>query len=211
MTARKKRRQEPTLQIRTAFMQDLNWNDIRVFLAVARTGQVGRAARMLKLDPTTLSRRIKRLEGSLEQTLFERTRDGQTLTEAGEALLAKAEPMEASARQIEDERNPDLGLSGTLRLSVSEGFRQPVPGALSRRFRAIASKFDDRTSGQQWIPEPLETRGGHCGNALASQSWPGHQPQIVRLQPPALCERRIPSSETVRRLSQRTWHTATRW
>jgi DNA-binding transcriptional LysR family regulator len=103
-------------------MQDLNWNDIRVFLAVARVGQVGRAARMLKLDPTTLSRRIKRLEGSLEQTLFERTRDGQTLTEAGEALLAKAEPMEASARQIEDERNPDLGLSGTLRLSVSEGF-----------------------------------------------------------------------------------------
>ena len=103
-------------------MQDLNWNDLRVFLAVARHGQIGRAARALKMDPTTLGRRLKRLEENLERRLFERTREGQVLTEAGEDLLARAEPMEHIARQIEDERTPEQGLSGTLRLSVSEGF-----------------------------------------------------------------------------------------
>ena len=74
-------------------MHDLNWNDIRVFLAVAEAGQIGRAAQALRLDPTTLGRRIRRLEQRLEMTLFERTRDGQVLTEAGESLLAKAEGM----------------------------------------------------------------------------------------------------------------------
>jgi len=100
----------------------MNWDDLRIFLAVARTGRIGRAAVTLRLDPTTLGRRLKRLETDLECRLFERTREGQILTEAGEDLLAKAESMEGVARQIEDDRNPEQGLTGTLRLSVSEGF-----------------------------------------------------------------------------------------
>ena len=103
-------------------MQDLNWNDVRVFLAVADAGQLGRAAQKLKLDPTTLGRRLKRLEQRLEVTLFERNKQGQALTEAGEALLAKAEGMAELARKIEDVSVLHSGLSGTLRLSVSEGF-----------------------------------------------------------------------------------------
>ncbi len=103
-------------------MQDLNWNDVRVFLAVADAGQIGRAAQSLKLDPTTLGRRLKRLEQRLEVTLFERTREGQVLTEAGEALLSKAEGMAELARMIDEVAVSHSGLSGTLRLSVSEGF-----------------------------------------------------------------------------------------
>src|SRR5688572_9776801 len=103
-------------------MQDLNWNDVRVFLAVADAGQIGRAAQALKLDPTTLGRRLKRLEQRLEVTLFERTREGQVLTEAGESLLAKAEGMAELARLIDEVAISHSGLSGTLRLSVSEGF-----------------------------------------------------------------------------------------
>jgi DNA-binding transcriptional LysR family regulator len=103
-------------------MQELNWNDVRVFLAVADAGQIGRAAQKLKLDPTTLGRRLKRLEQRLEVTLFERTRNGQVLTEAGEALLAKAEGMAELARMIDEVAVSHSGLSGTLRLSVSEGF-----------------------------------------------------------------------------------------
>ena len=103
-------------------MHDLNWNDIRVFLAVAEAGQIGRAAQALRLDPTTLGRRIRRLEQRLEMTLFERTRDGQVLTEAGESLLAKAEGMADLARLIDDRPTSKTGLSGSLRLSVSEGF-----------------------------------------------------------------------------------------
>ena len=103
-------------------MQDLNWNDVRVFLAVADAGQLGRAAQKLKLDPTTLGRRLKRLEQRLEVTLFERTRSGQVLTEAGEALLTQAEGMAELAHRIDEAAVSHSGISGTLRLSVSEGF-----------------------------------------------------------------------------------------
>lgn len=103
-------------------MQDVNWNDLRVFLAVATAGQIGRAAHALKVDPTTLGRRLRRLEQHLEVTLFERTRDGQSLTEAGEMLLAKAEAMADAARSIDETLSPRSGLSGSLRLSVAEGF-----------------------------------------------------------------------------------------
>lgn len=103
-------------------MQDLNWDDLRVFKAIADTGQIGKAAQLLHLDPTTLSRRLRRLESQVETPLFERTRDGQTLTEAGERLLAKVEEMDTAASSITEQLSSHLGLSGTLRISVSEGF-----------------------------------------------------------------------------------------
>lgn len=103
-------------------MLDLNWNDLRVFLAVAQAGQIARAASALKVDPTTLGRRLRRLESELEVALFERTRDGQVLTEAGEALLEKAETMARAARAITESAAISSGVSGNLRISVSEGF-----------------------------------------------------------------------------------------
>lgn len=103
-------------------MQDLNWDDLRVFKAIADTGQIGKAAHWLHLDPTTLSRRLRRLESQMEAPLFERTREGQTLTEAGERLLDKVEAMEAAASSISEQFRSHRGLSGTLRISVSEGF-----------------------------------------------------------------------------------------
>jgi DNA-binding transcriptional LysR family regulator len=106
----------------TAIMQDINWNDIRVFLAVAETGKIASAAQVLKLDATTLGRRVKRLEARLQTALFERTRNGQALTEAGEKLLSQAEAMASAARAIDEEMASQRGLSGVLRLSVSEGF-----------------------------------------------------------------------------------------
>lgn len=103
-------------------MQHLNWNDVRVFVAVAQAGQIGRAAASLRLDPTTLGRRLRRLERHLETTLFERRKEGQVLTEAGETLLAKAEGMAEAARLIDETSTSKSGLSGSLRVSVSEGF-----------------------------------------------------------------------------------------
>lgn len=103
-------------------MQDINWDDLRVFLAVANAGQIGRAAQVLKLDATTLGRRLRRLEQRLDVTLFERTREGQVLTAAGEALMVKVEGMAELARLIDEVAESHSGLSGTLRLSVSEGF-----------------------------------------------------------------------------------------
>lgn len=102
-------------------MQPLAWNDLQDFLAIARTGQLARAAMRLGVDPTTVARRLRRLERRLGQTLFEQTREGQVLTEAGEALLAHVEAMQRAADRI-NERPDRESLSGLLRVSVSEGF-----------------------------------------------------------------------------------------
>lgn len=103
-------------------MNGLDWSDLQIFMAVAQTGQMARAAHILNADATTIGRRLRRLEGALGQTLFERTRQGQVLTEAGEALLARVEDMARAAAPLTD-RVPGVdGPTGTLRISVAEGF-----------------------------------------------------------------------------------------
>ena len=81
-----------------------------------------KAASQLGVDATTVGRRIRRLERSLEVTLFEQTREGQVLSEAGEALLAKAEEMERFASTIDSDSGKSRTTSGLVRVSVSEGF-----------------------------------------------------------------------------------------
>lgn len=105
-------------------MQGTDWSDLQVFLAIARAGQMGRAGAALGMDPTTTSRRLRRLEAALGETLFEQTREGQVLTEAGERLLAKVEAMAQAAMAISEGGSASAGgqLSGTLRISASEGF-----------------------------------------------------------------------------------------
>jgi len=102
----------------------MEWDDLRFFLAVAREGQLARAGGRLGVDATTVGRRLRRLEGALGQTLFEQTKEGQSLTEAGERLLLRAEGMERQAREIEAAgaaaSGPDI--TGSIRVSVSEGF-----------------------------------------------------------------------------------------
>ncbi|HTU12831.1 MAG TPA: LysR family transcriptional regulator [Allosphingosinicella sp.] len=102
----------------------MEWDDLRFFIAVAREGQLARAGARLGVDATTVGRRLRRLEGTLGQTLFEQTKHGQSLTEAGERLLLRAEGMERQAREIEaagiGASGPDL--TGSIRVSVSEGF-----------------------------------------------------------------------------------------
>lgn len=103
-------------------MQQDDWNDYQVFLAVARAGKLALAARTLGIDATTVGRRLKRLETRLDATLFEQTREGQTLTEAGEQLLSRVEAMARAADAISETGRTAKGLSGTIRISVSEGF-----------------------------------------------------------------------------------------
>lgn len=103
-------------------MQVENWNDLRVFLAVARAGQIAGAAKSLHVDGTTVSRRLRRLERSLGQRLFEQTREGQVLTQYGEELLLKVERMDEEAASLFQSVQGAQGLGGQVRLSVSEGF-----------------------------------------------------------------------------------------
>jgi DNA-binding transcriptional LysR family regulator len=110
------------MPITPAYMQVQNWNDYQAFLAVARWGQLARAAASLSVDATTIGRRIRRLEQRLDQTLFEQTRSGQLLTEAGEILFEAVENMAQAADQIEELKQSSSGPFGNLRISVSEGF-----------------------------------------------------------------------------------------
>lgn len=101
----------------------MNWNDLQDFLAIARAGKLASAAEASGVDPTTMGRRLRRLERSLGQRLFEQTREGQVLTEAGEALLVRAEAMERAASGIgEPAAGHGKSVTGTLRLALPEGF-----------------------------------------------------------------------------------------
>ncbi|WP_288457703.1 LysR family transcriptional regulator [uncultured Sphingomonas sp.] len=101
--------------------QPVPWNDLQDFLAIARSGQLARAAAAMGVDATTIGRRLRRLEARLGRTLFEQTREGQVLTEAGEALLAQVERMARAADAIASDGAAGA-LTGVLRVSVSEGF-----------------------------------------------------------------------------------------
>lgn len=73
----------------------VNWDDLRLFLAVARCGSVARAAPQLGLSHPTVSRALSALERSLGHNLLLRSRSGFTLTPEGEALRDRAERIEA--------------------------------------------------------------------------------------------------------------------
>ena len=67
------------------------WNDIRVFLAVARAETLSAAGRILKVDPATVGRRVARLEQSLGAPLFAKSSLGYALTDAGIRLMEQAQ------------------------------------------------------------------------------------------------------------------------
>jgi len=120
----------------------MEWNDIRIFLAVVRSGSFGAAARTLGVSHPTVGRRIKALEDEAEQALFRRTRDGLVLTDAGDGLLALAESMENSALAMERRlAGNHERLEGILRISSAEWFAgyvlAPVLAELTRRHPAV--------------------------------------------------------------------------
>jgi molybdate transport repressor ModE-like protein len=73
-----------------------NWDDLRYFLAVARTGTLSAAAKQLGTEHTTVARHIQALEDELNSRLFHKSSSGYGLTDAGERLLAGAEAIESA-------------------------------------------------------------------------------------------------------------------
>ncbi|MGH6781095.1 MAG: LysR family transcriptional regulator, partial [Sphingomonadaceae bacterium] len=100
-----------------------DWDDLRVFLAVARARRIAPAARTLGVDPTTIGRRLARLAEQMGTQLFEAVGGERLLTERGQALFVRAEAIESTALAALDEVTGDSrSLSGQVRLSVAEGF-----------------------------------------------------------------------------------------
>lgn len=101
----------------------MNWDDVRVFLAVARSGQILGAARTLGLNHATVARRMTALETDIGTVLFDRRTTGTDLTAEGEVFLTFAERMESemlNAREATSSR--DLAVSGTVRVGAPDGF-----------------------------------------------------------------------------------------
>jgi DNA-binding transcriptional LysR family regulator len=99
----------------------LDWDDLRVFLTCARTRSFKEGAARLRLDPTTIARRVQRLEDELRTTLFVRSPRGLLLTAAGAQLLDTSQGVEAAVDQIAAD-DTFAAATGVVRLSASEGF-----------------------------------------------------------------------------------------
>lgn len=100
----------------------LDWDDLRVFLAVARAESLSRAGRMLKLDPATAGRRVARLEAALGVPLFAKSPTGYALTDAGQRLIAHAEHAEQAVEDAaEDMAGQGAGITGQIRIGAPDG------------------------------------------------------------------------------------------
>ncbi len=101
---------------------NLNWDDVRYFLAVCRRHSFVGAASELKVTHTTVARRISSLEEALQTRLFLRTERGTNLTPAGESLLPYAEQIESNCinitAHVSEQENP---ISGVIRIGAPDG------------------------------------------------------------------------------------------
>jgi len=99
-----------------------DWDDLRVFLAVARGESLSRAGRVLKLDAATVGRRIARLEDALGARLFTRSPQGYGLTDEGGRLVAHAQAIEAEMERARDAlTGAGEGITGQVRIGAPDG------------------------------------------------------------------------------------------
>ena len=99
----------------------MDWDDLRVFLAVARRESLSAAGKALRIDPATVGRRISRLEDSMGVRLFVKSPQGYALTETGARLVPRAEAAEAALRGLDEAAETPEGLTGQIRLGAPDG------------------------------------------------------------------------------------------
>lgn len=124
----------------------MNWDHLRIFLIIARSGQILSAARMLKLDHATVSRRLAQLERELGARLVDRTPTGCVLTPAGQRLSQTAERMESEMERIQSSLGgSDEAVSGVTRIGAPDGFGiyflAPQLGDLTDRYPALTIRL----------------------------------------------------------------------
>jgi DNA-binding transcriptional LysR family regulator len=90
-------------------MTDISWDDLRLFLDVARLGGLSAATSTTGLSAATLGRRVTALEGQIGEPLFIRSQTGYVMTAAGEELLKRAEDVEASMHALTRWRDGNVG------------------------------------------------------------------------------------------------------
>ncbi len=104
-------------------MKQVDWDDFRVFLGLARAQSALEASQSMGMNQSTLSRRLRKLEESIGAKLFDRNSHGHSLTSAGHRLLEHVEKLETTLAAVETDVSGDsMALSGEIRLGATEGF-----------------------------------------------------------------------------------------
>ena len=137
---------------------NMDWDDVRVFLAVARHGSLRAAGRALGLSQPTIGRRLATFEATFGgPTLFDRRPEGLRLNAAGEHLIPAAESVERAALMLE--RRPRRGLAGAVRygagvgrgmgrgVSVEQSWRRIGDASAVGHHRGIGAESEHRESG----------------------------------------------------------------
>lgn len=104
-------------------MKEPEWNDLKYFLELARSGKISSTGLKLGVEHSTVSRRIDKLETNLKTVLFDRHRNGYRLTDTGRALVPYAEKMEVAVLEaIEESIGKADRIIGTVRVGTPEAF-----------------------------------------------------------------------------------------
>lgn len=123
-------------------MPDIDWDDFRYVLAVARARAIAPAARALRVDATTVARRLSRVEQALKTKLFERKDGCLRPTEAAAGVIERAERIEAEAAAIAERASGfDAAVSGNVRVTsiplIVSRLLLPGAGTLMDRYPAL--------------------------------------------------------------------------
>ena len=114
-----------------------DWDDYRFFLSIAEHGTLKSAAAALKVNLSTVLRRINSLEKKMGARLFARSHDGFTLTPAGNIMKAHAETMQQSVIELMRKvKDVDQQFGGVIKLATTDSLFQNWLGPLIRKFRA---------------------------------------------------------------------------
>lgn len=134
------------------------WNDLKVFLTVARLGTISLAGERLGIEHSTVSRRIDRLESKLGTVLFDRRRSGYSLTDAGNALIPQVEKMESAVlAAVEESLGRTDFIKGTVRVGTPEAFGICVLAPSLAGFRTKHPRLNIELMAQPQFPS-LVTR-----------------------------------------------------
>jgi DNA-binding transcriptional LysR family regulator len=112
---------ETSRSIGPSLLENVSWDDLRIFLLAARECSFRRAAGVVRTSSSTIVRRIQRLEEDLGVRLLDRLPDGVTLTTEGRSVFAAAQEMERASLSVSAQLNQELTRRGVVRCAVTEG------------------------------------------------------------------------------------------
>ena len=124
-----------------AYHARVDWNDVRYFLSLARLGSIRAAGASLGVSHSTVARRVEALEIELSTRLFDRNRDGYTLTTAGTQMVPGAERVEREMLVLERElAGQDERLAGPIRLTCCDEF---IPGMMVQALAELSGRYPE--------------------------------------------------------------------